>query len=113
MKTETVDVVRTFRKLHETGCFVLPNPWDLGSTKCLQHVGATDSLPQSRHGWSDATKIALSECSTSSSLPRRTTPATGFLPEWQIRSCTTHQEHTKRRASCRPLGASPVPMSYE
>jgi 2-methylisocitrate lyase-like PEP mutase family enzyme len=28
-----------FRKLHETGCFVLPNPWDLGSARLLQSLG--------------------------------------------------------------------------
>src|SRR5262249_50599619 len=26
---------RTFRRLHETGCFVLPNPWDLGSAAAV------------------------------------------------------------------------------
>jgi 2-methylisocitrate lyase-like PEP mutase family enzyme len=29
----------TFRKLHESGCFVIPNPWDVGSAKYLQHLG--------------------------------------------------------------------------
>jgi len=29
----------TFRKLHENGCFVIPNPWDVGSTRYLQHLG--------------------------------------------------------------------------
>src|ERR1700761_2120835 len=29
----------TFRKLHETGCFVLPNPWDIGSARALAHLG--------------------------------------------------------------------------
>lgn len=29
----------TFRALHESGCFVLPNPWDVGSAKLLQHLG--------------------------------------------------------------------------
>jgi len=29
----------TFRKLHESGCFVIPNPWDVGSARYLQHVG--------------------------------------------------------------------------
>ena len=29
----------TFRALHKTGCFVLPNPWDVGSAKLLQHLG--------------------------------------------------------------------------
>jgi 2-methylisocitrate lyase-like PEP mutase family enzyme len=28
-----------FRALHETGCFVLPNPWDRGSARLLQHMG--------------------------------------------------------------------------
>jgi 2-methylisocitrate lyase-like PEP mutase family enzyme len=28
-----------FRKLHESGCFVLPNPFDIGSAKALQHLG--------------------------------------------------------------------------
>ena len=33
------DKRRTFRKLHETGCFVIPNPWDVGSARYLQHLG--------------------------------------------------------------------------
>jgi 2-methylisocitrate lyase-like PEP mutase family enzyme len=28
-----------FRNLHESGCFVLPNPWDAGSAVYLQHLG--------------------------------------------------------------------------
>lgn len=28
-----------FRRLHESGCFVLPNPWDVGSARILQHLG--------------------------------------------------------------------------
>jgi len=38
----------TFRRLHESGCFVIPNPWDVGSARYLQHLGfkalATTSL---------------------------------------------------------------------
>src|SRR5213079_627849 len=30
---------RSFRRLHKRGCFVLPNPWDIGSAKYLQHLG--------------------------------------------------------------------------
>lgn len=29
----------TFRHLHEQGCFVLPNPWDVGTARYLQHLG--------------------------------------------------------------------------
>jgi 2-methylisocitrate lyase-like PEP mutase family enzyme len=28
-----------FRQLHESGCFVLPNPWDPGTARYLQHLG--------------------------------------------------------------------------
>ena len=30
---------RTFRQLHESGCFVIPNPWDTGSARYLQGLG--------------------------------------------------------------------------
>src|SRR5215468_6149668 len=28
-----------FRALHESGCFVLPNPWDIGTAICLERLG--------------------------------------------------------------------------
>ena len=30
---------RAFRQLHESGCFVIPNPWDVGSAKYLEKLG--------------------------------------------------------------------------
>ncbi len=33
------DKINTLRELHESGCFVIPNPWDPGSAKYLQSVG--------------------------------------------------------------------------
>lgn len=30
---------RTFRELHASGCFVIPNPWDVGSARYLQSLG--------------------------------------------------------------------------
>ncbi len=38
MKT-IADKRRAFRKLHESGCFVIPNPWDIGSARYLQSLG--------------------------------------------------------------------------
>ena len=42
----TLDCMRTqsercaaFRDLHTTGCFVIPNPWDPGTARYLQHFG--------------------------------------------------------------------------
>jgi 2-methylisocitrate lyase-like PEP mutase family enzyme len=33
------DKRRAFQKLHETGCFQIPNPWDVGSARFLQSLG--------------------------------------------------------------------------
>ena len=30
---------RTFRQLHQSGCFAIPNPWDVGSARYLEHLG--------------------------------------------------------------------------
>jgi len=32
------DRCRVFRQLHQTGCFVMPNPWDVGSTRLLARL---------------------------------------------------------------------------
>ncbi|HWN23693.1 MAG TPA: isocitrate lyase/phosphoenolpyruvate mutase family protein, partial [Candidatus Sulfotelmatobacter sp.] len=35
----TIDERRqTFRELHRAGCFAIPNPWDIGSARYLQHL---------------------------------------------------------------------------
>ena len=33
------DKRRTFARLHASGCFVLPNPWDVGSARFLESLG--------------------------------------------------------------------------
>jgi len=35
----TADKRKTFRKLHESGCFVIPNPWNVGSAHYLEGLG--------------------------------------------------------------------------
>jgi 2-methylisocitrate lyase-like PEP mutase family enzyme len=39
MPVTTADKRATFRKMHETGCFIIPNPFDVGSARALQHLG--------------------------------------------------------------------------
>jgi 2-methylisocitrate lyase-like PEP mutase family enzyme len=39
MTISTADKRANFRKLHEQGCFVIPNPWDAGSARYLAHAG--------------------------------------------------------------------------
>lgn len=33
------DQRQVFRRLHESGCFVIPNPWDVGSARLLAQLG--------------------------------------------------------------------------
>ena len=35
----TTDKRKSFRALHQSGCFVIPNPWNIGSARYLQGLG--------------------------------------------------------------------------
>jgi 2-methylisocitrate lyase-like PEP mutase family enzyme len=39
VRPSIADKRRTFHQLHESGCFVIPNPWDVGSARYLQGLG--------------------------------------------------------------------------
>jgi len=53
MITEATSRTREFRRLHEAGCFVIPNPWDLGSARMLQGLGfAALASTSSGYAWS-------------------------------------------------------------
>ena len=56
---------RAFRQLHESGCFVIPNPWDAGSARYLQDLGfkalaTTSSGAAWRHAKADG-QMSLDE----------------------------------------------------
>jgi 2-methylisocitrate lyase-like PEP mutase family enzyme len=39
MPITTAEKRASFHRLHEAGCFVLPNPWDVGSARALANLG--------------------------------------------------------------------------
>jgi 2-methylisocitrate lyase-like PEP mutase family enzyme len=39
VRPSIADKRRTFHRLHESGCFLIPNPWDVGSARFLQSQG--------------------------------------------------------------------------
>lgn len=39
MRASIAEKRRAFRALHASGCFVLPNPWDIGSARYLESLG--------------------------------------------------------------------------
>src|SRR4051812_9947905 len=83
-----------FRKLHERGCFVIPNPWDIGTARYLRRLGfqalATTSsgfafsrgLPDS--DWAvprDAALGHIAEIVTSTDLPVNADFESGYAHE--------------------------------
>jgi 2-methylisocitrate lyase-like PEP mutase family enzyme len=55
MRPTIAEKRQTFRQLHESSCFVIPNPWDTGSAAILQSLGFK-ALASSSAGfaWSNA-----------------------------------------------------------
>ena len=39
LMNKQTSAIENFRALHDSGCFVLPNPWDVGSAIYLEHLG--------------------------------------------------------------------------
>ncbi len=90
--SRTTEMRRAFRLLHESGCFVLPNPWDVGSARFLQGLGfkalATTS---SGHAWSQGfpdgavplggVLAHLREIVEASDLPVNADFGNGFAPD--------------------------------
>ena len=83
-----------FRQLHASGCFVMPNPWDVGTARYLQHLGfkalATTSagfafsqgLPDADWAVScDATLAHISEIVAASNLPVNADFESGYADE--------------------------------
>ena len=86
------DKRRAFHRLHEQGCFVLPNPWDVGSAKYLQAIGfkalaSTSSGFAWSHGHADNRMSRdrilehLSELEESTDIPINADFESGFAPD--------------------------------
>src|SRR5882724_1812410 len=74
-----------FRKLHERGCFVIPNPWDIGSARYLRHLGFP-ALATTSSGFAFPRDLALghiAEIAASVDLPVNADFESGYahLPE--------------------------------
>jgi 2-methylisocitrate lyase-like PEP mutase family enzyme len=83
---------QAFRALHATGCFVLPNPWDVGSARYLQGLGyqalaTTSSGSAWRHALADgdltlqATLEHLREMVDATTLPVNADFEDGFADD--------------------------------
>ena len=83
---------RAFRQLHQSGCFVIPNPWDIGSARYLQGLGfkalaTTSSGAAWRHAKADGqlsveeTLVHLREMVAATELPVNADFEQGFAPD--------------------------------
>lgn len=93
-KNSQSSAVARFRELHESGCFVLPNPWDVGTAVYLEHLGfdalATTSagfafsrgLPDSVSAVTRGAMLAhISEVVEATTLPVNADFQTGYADE--------------------------------
>ncbi len=60
-RPSVADKRKTFRKLHQSGCFVIPNPWNVGTARYLQGLGfkalaTTSSGHAHSQGYADGTQ---------------------------------------------------------
>ena len=70
------DKRRAFRQLHESGCFVIPNPWNAGTARYLQNLGfkalaTTSSGYAHAQGYSDGEvtrDMVLAHCQDMASI---------------------------------------------
>ena len=88
----TTEKRQAFRRLHESGCCVIPNPWDVGSVRYLQSLGfkalaTTSSGHAWSHGFADGAiplggvLAHLQEIVGASDLPINADFGNGFAPD--------------------------------
>jgi 2-methylisocitrate lyase-like PEP mutase family enzyme len=90
--TSIADRRRAFQQLHEAGCFVIPNPWDVGSARFLQSLGFKAlASTSSGFAWSrgrsdgavsrDRALAHLHEIVAATDLPVNADFESGFAPD--------------------------------
>jgi 2-methylisocitrate lyase-like PEP mutase family enzyme len=92
VRPSIADKRRMFHRLHESGCFVIPNPWDVGSARYLQGLGfkalaSTSSGFAWSHGHADNRMSRdrildhLTELVEATDLPINADFESGFAPD--------------------------------
>jgi len=92
VRPSIADKRRAFHRLHESGCFIIPNPWDVGSARFLQSQGfkalaTTSSGFAWSHGHRDGAMSRdrvldhLTEMVEATDLPINADFESGFAPD--------------------------------
>jgi 2-methylisocitrate lyase-like PEP mutase family enzyme len=92
VRPSIADKRRTFHRLHESGCFLIPNPWDVGTARYLQAQGfkalaTTSSGFAWSHGHRDGAMSRdrvldhLTEMVEATDLPVNADFESGFAPD--------------------------------
>jgi len=91
-RPSAADKRKAFRKLHEAGCFVIPNPWNVGSARYLQGLGfkalaTTSSGHAHAQGYADGAQSLddvlahFSEIAAATDLPLNADFENGFADD--------------------------------
>ena len=107
VRPSIADKRRTFHRLHETGCFAIPNPWDVGSARYLQGLGfkalaTTSSGFAWSHGHRDGGMSRdrvidhLTEMVEATDLPINADFENGFAPDANAGAARRHSREQMR-----------------
>lgn len=103
-----------FRKLHESGCFLIPNPWDAGSARALERLGfkalATTS---SGFAWSRAHADNTMDVEAVLAHCREIVEATGLPVNADFEDGHAREIDALRKNVCRCIGTGVAGLSIE
>ena len=108
LRPSVADKRQTFRKLHESGCFVIPNPWNVGSARYLQGLGfkalaTTSSGHAHSEGYADGAQAVddvlahYRELAAATDVPVNADFENGFADDPERRRRERHALHRDRR----------------
>jgi Phosphoenolpyruvate phosphomutase len=85
---DAADRIRRFGQLHESGCFVIPNPWDVGSARVLAGLGfpalASTSSTTSSIWPREASRRGVRWPPYSVQYPEATVSLLGWRVHWMV-----------------------------
>ena len=102
------DKRRAFRALHQSGCFVIPNPWNVGTARYLQGLGfkalaTTSSGFAHSQGYADGAQSCdqvlahFAEIAAATDLPVNADFENGFADDLGRLAENVHALHRDRR----------------
>lgn len=112
--TRRDEKVETFHRLHEAGCFVMPNPWDVGSAVALEQMGfKAVATTSAGHAWT----LARPDTGSAAAFAQTGSKAVATTGAGQVRKAARPDQGVRRDEALQHLrqiaGAVSVPVNAD